>query len=146
GIQPTGPEAASPASYYTTASPLGRVMESLHPQRVLALGLGVGTVAAYGRPGDHYRFLEINPLVPRIANNPEWFSYVTEARSRGVNIDIVIGDGRLLAAALMDESWDVIIVDAFSSDAIPVHLLSLEAVRIFERKLSPNGVIAYHIS
>ena len=146
GIQPMGPDADSPASYYSWASPLGRVMDHLHPHNVLVVGLGVGTVAAYGREGDHYLFLEINPLVLRIATSPQWFSYIDAARHRGVAVDIAIGDGRVLAETLSDGAWDLIVVDAFSSDAIPVHLLSLEAVRMFERKLSARGVIAYHIS
>lgn len=146
GIQPLGPDAVQPASYYSWTSPLGRVMDRLHPQNVIAVGLGVGTVAAYGRPGDHYRFLEINPLVQRIATNPRWFSYVTAARDSGVDVSVSIGDGRLLAQALDDGRWDVIIVDAFSSDAIPVHLLSIEAVEVFRRKLSARGIVAYHVS
>jgi spermidine synthase len=146
GIQPIGPDADSPASYYSWASPLGRVMDHLRPHNVVAVGLGVGTVAAYGRAGDRYRFLEINPLVPKIATNPQWFSYVAAAQRRGVMVDIAVGDGRLLAETLDEGAWDLIVVDAFSSDAIPVHLLSLEAVRMFEHKLSARGVIAYHIS
>ena len=146
GIQPTGEDRDKPASYYTWASPLGRVMEHLRPRTVMAVGLGVGTVAAYGRAGDRYQFLEINSLVRRIATNPDWFTYVTAAQARGVDLRVAIGDGRLLAAAATDGAWDLVIVDAFSSDAIPVHLLSVEAVETFERKLTRGGVIAYHIS
>ena len=122
------------------------MIDRLHPQHVLSVGLGVGTVAAYGHAGDRYRFLEINPLVEKIATNPQWFTYVTAARSRGVALDIAIGDGRLLAQSLDDGDWDLIVVDAFSSDAIPVHLLSVEAVQLLGRKLSPRGILAYHVS
>ena len=146
GIQPSSEDATRPASYYSWSSPLGRVIDRLHPQHVLSVGLGVGTVAAYGHAGDRYRFLEINPLVEKIATNPKWFTYVTAARSRGVSLDIAIGDGRLLAQSLDDGDWDLIVVDAFSSDAIPVHLLSLEAVQLLGRKLSPRGILAYHVS
>jgi hypothetical protein len=146
GIQPMNEDATRPASYYSWSSPLGRVIDRLHPRHVLSVGLGVGTVAAYGHAGDRYRFLEINPLVERIATNPQWFTYVTAARSRGVSLDISIGDGRLLAQSLDDDDWDLIVVDAFSSDAIPVHLLSVEAVQLLERKLSPRGILAYHVS
>ena len=146
GIQPASEDATRPASYYSWSSPLGRVIDRLHPQHVLSVGLGVGTVAAYGHAGDRYRFLEINPLVEKIATNPQWFTYVTAARGRGVALDIAIGDGRLLAQSLDDGDWDLIVVDAFSSDAIPVHLLSVEAVQLLERKLSPRGILAYHVS
>jgi SAM-dependent methyltransferase len=146
GIQPSSEDATRPASYYSWSSPLGRVIDRLHPQHVLSVGLGAGTVAAYGHAGDRYRFLEINPLVEKIATNPKWFTYVTAARSRGVSLDIAIGDGRLLAQSLDDGDWDLIVVDAFSSDAIPVHLLSLEAVQLLGRKLSPRGILAYHVS
>ncbi len=146
GIQPASEDATRPASYYSWSSPLGRVIDRLHPQHVLSVGLGVGTVAAYGHAGDRYRFLEINPLVEKIATNPQWFTYVTAARSRGVALDIAIGDGRLLAQSLDDGDWDLIVVDAFSSDAIPVHLLSVEAVQLLGRKLSARGILAYHVS
>jgi spermidine synthase len=121
-------------------------MERLHPRHVLVVGLGVGTVAAYGRADDRYLFLEINPLVLNIATNPQWFSYVEDARRRGVRVDIAIGDGRLLAQALDNAAWDLIVMDAFSSDAIPTHLLSIEAVQLLKQKLSLRGVLAYHIS
>jgi spermidine synthase len=146
GLQPAGADAGSPASYYSKASPLGHVMERLGPRQVLVVGLGVGTVAAYGRAGDRYLFLEINPLVPKIATNPQWFSYVEDARRRGVRVDIQVGDGRLLAQGLDDAAWDLIVMDAFSSDAIPSHLLSVEAVRLFQHKLSARGILAFHIS
>jgi spermidine synthase len=121
-------------------------MERLHPRHVLVVGLGVGTVAAYGSAGDRYLFLEINPLVRNIATNPQWFSYVDDARRRGVSVDIEIGDGRLLAQGLEDAGWDLIVMDAFSSDAIPSHLLSVEAVRLLQHKLSARGILAFHIS
>lgn len=147
GLQASGPEAIRPISYYGRFSPLGQVIDHVGPKNVLALGLGAGTVAAYGRPGDRYRFLEINPLAARIATDPRgWFSYVSDARRRGVQVDIEIGDGRLLAQAQENGAWDLVVVDAFSSDAIPVHLLSLEAIQMFNRKLSARGVLAFHVS
>jgi hypothetical protein len=146
GIQPSNEDPTRPASYYSWSSPLGRVIDRLHPRHVVSVGLGVGTVAAYGHAGDRYRFLEINPLVEKIATNPQWFTYVTAARTRGVALEIAIGDGRLLAQSLTDGDWDLIVVDAFSSDAIPVHLLSVEAVQLLGQKLSPRGILAYHVS
>ena len=146
GIQPAPPDQDAPASYYGASSPLGQLVAKLHPTKVIAVGLGVGTVAAYGQAGDHYRFVEINPLVEEIATNPEWFSYISAARHRGVTVDIDIGDGRLAVEAMPDGVWDLIVVDAFSSDAIPVHLLSIEAVQMFRRKLSARGILAFHIS
>ena len=146
GLQPLGPAAGQPASYYGLSSPIGQTMKRLRPRQVLVLGLGVGTLAAYGRRGDQYRFLEINPLVVRLVEAPRWFSYLEAARQRGVAIQITLGDGRITARELADRGADLIVVDAFSSDSIPVHLLTVEALQEFARKLTDGGVIAFNVS
>ena len=114
--------------------------------RVGVIGLGVGTLAAYGRHGDFYRFYEIDPEVIALAQRAEFFSFLGDSKAE---IDIVEADGRL---ALENEErkgepgWDVLIIDAFSSDAVPVHLLTREAFALYERRLAPGGVLALHVS
>lgn len=145
GFEVTGGSGQA-TSYYHPASPIGQVMTSLMPRHVMAMGLGAGTLAAYAGRGDAYTFLEINPLVEKVASGSGYFSFLSRARQRGANIEVRLGDGRLLAASLPDGQWDLIVLDAFSSDSIPVHLLTLEAFREYTRKVSPRGVIAVHVS
>ena len=133
-------------SYYHPSSPIGQVMKALMPHHVMAMGLGVGTLSAYAGAGDDYTFLEINPLVEAVASRSGHFSFIRRARERGADISIQLGDGRLLAEGLHDQRWDLIVLDAFSSDSIPVHLLTLEALREYSRKVTATGVIAVHVS
>jgi spermidine synthase len=135
-----------PVSYYHPASPIGQLMTRVHPGRVTAFGLGTGTLAAYARRGDDYTFLEINPLVIEIANDPRYFAYLTQARRRGATVTVREGDGRLSAATLPRRAADLIVLDAFSSDSIPAHLLTEEAFREYEAALAPGGAIAVHVS
>jgi hypothetical protein len=137
-----------PQSYYTRTSGIGRIFDSgsLHrPQTVGAIGLGAGTVAAYALPGENWIFYEINPAVPRLAQDPRYFTYLDDARKRGANMQIVLGDARLSVAA-GSNTHDLLIVDAFSSDAIPIHLLTREALLVYLAKLSPHGLIAFHVT
>jgi hypothetical protein len=137
-----------PQSYYTRSSGIGRLLDSLslHPPRsVGAIGLGAGTVAAYGLPGQSWTFYDINPAVPGLAYDPTYFTYLDDAKKRGATVEIVLGDARLSIAA-GSKTHDLLIVDAFSSDAIPVHLLTREALQIYLAKLSPYGVIAFHVT
>jgi spermidine synthase len=133
-------------SYYHPASPVGQVITNLVPHHVMAMGLGIGTLAAYAGRGDEYTFLEINPLVEEVASRSGYFTYLSRARARGAMIDVRLGDGRLSAATLPDQHWDLIVLDAFASDSIPVHLLTIEAFQEYARKVSPHGVIAAHLS
>lgn len=139
-----GPGTAT--SYYHPASPIGQVMRVLTPQHVVAMGLGVGTLAAYANSGDDYTFLEINPLVEQVASRSGYFSFIRKARERGASVSIELGDGRMLAESVPDGRADLIVLDAFSSDSIPVHLLTLEALTEYSRKVSARGVIAVHVS
>jgi hypothetical protein len=109
--------------------------------RVGVVGLGTGTIAAYGRLGDYYRYYEINPLVPPITKGQFWFVPDCPAK-----LDIAMGDARLSMEREEPENFDVLAVDAFSSDAIPVHLLTEEAMILYFRHLRPDGVLAVHIS
>ena len=105
------------------------------------MGLGVGTLAAYGEQGDYMRFYEINPDVKCLAETQ--FTYLKDSRA---DVDIVLGDARLSMEAEPPQQFDVLILDAFTSDAIPVHLLTKEAFDIYRAHLKPDGVIAIHIS
>ena len=109
--------------------------------RVGVIGLGTGTLAAYGRLGDYYRFYEINPLVLRLAHTE--FTFLGDCKAK---VDVAMGDARLSLERESPENFDVLVVDAFSSDSIPVHLLTLEAMLLYFRHLRPDGVLAVHIS
>jgi hypothetical protein len=139
-----GPLAGEPLSYYARRGPLGDVFAA-YPRfdRVDAIGLGVGTLAAYGRPGERFTFYELDPAVARIASDPRYFTFLRDSRA---NVQIVLGDGRRTIANVPDGSSDLVIVDAFSSDAVPVHLLTREALELYARKLSPGGLIAFHVT
>ncbi len=131
-------------SYFGPSTGLGLALKHFprqQNQRVGLLGLGVGTVAAYGKPGDYYRIYEINPQVKEIAERP--FSYVARSDAK---VEIVMGDGRLSMENEPPQGFDFLIMDAFSSDAVPVHLLTREAFEIYQRHLKPDGVILVNIS
>ena len=147
-----------PTTYYGPDSGIGLVMLN-HPRRIArnpgdrtirvgAIGLGVGTIAAYGLPGDYFRFYEINPAVTKIATDENgYFTYLRDSRAQ---IDIVPGDARLsMERELTNRSqppFDVLVLDAFSGDAIPVHLLTVEAFQLYLRELAPDGVLAIHVT
>jgi spermidine synthase len=133
-----------PTTYYSRDSGVGLALDNCckgRPRRVADIGLGTGTLAAYGEPGDVFRFYEIDPRVEVIAKNV--FTYLRESRAK---IEIAHGDARLSMEAEPPENYDVIAVDAFSGDAIPVHLLTAEAIKLYQRHLAPGGIIAFHIS
>jgi protein-L-isoaspartate O-methyltransferase len=136
-----------PTSYYHRSGPLGQLFAALGAARrldaVAVIGAGAGTIAAYGQPGRRITFYEIDPAIVRIARDPSLFTFVRDSRGE---VGFVVGDGRLQLAAAADGSFDLIVVDAFSSDAIPVHLLTREAIALYLRKLRPGGVIALHIT
>jgi hypothetical protein len=131
-------------SYFGPSSGLGLALRHFprqQNQRIGLLGLGIGTITAYGKPGDYIRVYEINPQVKRIAEDP--FTYVANSRAK---IDIVMGDGRLSMENEPPQDFDILIMDAFSSDAVPVHLLTKEAFEIYQRHLKPDGAILVNIS
>jgi len=115
--------------------------------RVGVVGLGTGTLASYGRPGDYYRFYEINPLVRAMSEPPPGkepqFTFLADCKARH---DVAMGDARLSLEREGPENFDVLAVDAFSSDSIPVHLLTKEAMQLYFRHLRPDGILAVHIS
>ena len=131
-------------TYYSETSGIGRLLRAYHPdhgRRVGAVGLGAGTLAAWGDAGDTFRFYEINDDVARLATKT--FTYLKDSKAK---TELVMGDARLKMEGEKDQNYDVIILDAFSSDAIPVHLLTLEAFQIYNRHLRSDGVIAVHVS
>lgn len=133
-----------PTAYYGEDSGVGWAVSTLpieRPRRVGVVGLGAGTVAAYGRSGDVYRFYELSPDVARIAQ--EHFSFLRESLA---TVEVVLGDARLSLEREDPQAYDLIVLDAFSGDAIPVHLLTREAFELYRRHLRPGGVIAAHVS
>jgi SAM-dependent methyltransferase len=134
----------TPLTYYHPTGPIGHAIESLtHLKDIGLVGLGVGSLAAYGKPGQHMTFFEIDPEVQRIATNPELFTFTRDSKAK---VDFVLGDARLTLAKEPDQSFDLLVLDAFSSDAIPIHLLTIEAFKTYLAKLRPGGVLAVHIS
>jgi spermidine synthase len=111
------------------------------------VGLGVGTLAAYGNPGDYIRFYEINPEVIRIANDGRYFSYLKDCRAR---LEVIPGDARLSMESELKsrqpQEFNLLAIDAFSGDAIPVHLLTEEAFQIYLQQVKSDGIIAVHIT
>lgn len=136
-----------PLSYYYYSGPLGQLFDELEhrPRRhpIAAVGLGTGAVATYSQPGQRLDFYEIDPVVEAIATDPALFSFVDDCPGQ---CRIIRGDGRLQLATADDAFYELIVLDAFSSAAIPVHLLTREALEIYTRKLREDGILAIHIS
>lgn len=131
-----------PTAYYGPHSGAGQILASrTAPGRIGFVGLGVGTLASYGRPGDTFRFYEINPAVIDVASHDFHFLEKSQAK-----IELIQGDGRLALEREPAASFDYLVLDAFSGDSIPVHLLTREAFRTYFRILRPDGEIAIHIT
>jgi hypothetical protein len=146
GTQIFGSDAWSrtPTTYYSTDSGVALAFRYCCKDRarnIGVIGLGAGTLAAYGRAGDNIRFYDINPAVPAVAQNA--FTYI---RDSAAHVEIVQGDARASLARECPQHFDVLVVDAFSGDAIPIHLLTTEALALYRRHLTPHGILAFHIS
>jgi hypothetical protein len=140
----TDAQRKTPTTYYAVDSGVGIALRfccQRQPRNIGVIGLGAGTVAAYGQAGDRIRFYEINPAVEPIARNV--FTYIRES---GAQISIIEGDARTSLAREQPQNFNVLVVDAFSGDAIPLHLLTAEALALYRRHLAPGGIIAFHIS
>ncbi len=152
GVQATrGKVHFLPTAYYHPSGPLGDVVFTLVPdgrfRDVGVIGLGAGALAAYAGSRVRMDFFEIDEAVIRIAENPQWFTYLADARARpGVTVKTIASDGRLGLRAMPEASYDLIVVDAFSSDAIPTHLITREAVAMYASRLKVRGMIAFHVS
>jgi len=148
GIEVMGPSGRDvPAAYYSASGPVGDLFAAVQPVdagwHVAVIGLGSGAMACYAQPQQNWTFYEIDPVVVQIARNTSLFTYVHDC-TPGANI--VLGDGRLAMAGAPDHSYDLIVLDAFGSDAIPVHLLTREAIQLYLSKLKPGGVLMFNIS
>ena len=148
GAQSTEPaERREPLTYFTRTGPIGQVFAAAVGRdarpRVAVVGLGAGSLAAYGRPGQRMTFFEIDPDVERVARDPRLFTFLADSAAA---TDVIIGDARLTLGRQPDASFDLIVIDAFSSDAIPVHLITREALDLYAAKLAPRGIVAFNIS
>jgi len=139
-----------PSTYFTRSGPIGQVFAVLGPHldqpgvRVAVVGLGAGTLACYARPGQTWTFYEIDPAVSRIARDPRYFSYLRDCEA--TTSEIIEGDARLRLREAPDRAYRLIVLDAFSSDSLPVHLVSREAIQLYRSKLAEGGVLACNLS
>jgi SAM-dependent methyltransferase len=136
-----------PTSYYHPTGPIGRVFAALGDRptmdAIAVVGLGAGSLCAYGRPGQTITVYEIDPEVVRTARDPRLFTFLRDSRAE---VRIVLGDGRLRLAEAPEGAYGLVVLDAFSSDAVPVHLLTREALRVYLRALRPDGILALHVT
>jgi hypothetical protein len=142
-----GADRMEPLTYYHRLGPFGQAFEAFsrvtHVESAAVIGLGVGTLAAYAEPAQRWTFYEIDPAVERIARDTRYFTFLQRCGDR---CRVVIGDARLSLAHSPGEQYDLLTLDAFSSDAIPVHLLTSEALSLYLARLSPHGGMLFHIS
>ena len=137
---------AEPLTYYHRTGPIGDVLAAVArdpAKRIGVVGLGAGSLASYALPKQSWTFFEIDPAVLRLARDSGYFTFL---RDSSADLRVVLGDARLTLAAERDAAFDVLVLDAYSSDAIPVHLVTREALALYRRKLAPGGVLAFHIS
>lgn len=139
------PWSQDPTTYYFRSGPAGDLFAELVSRpdfhRAALVGLGVGTLLAYGTPQTHFTFFELDPAIVRIAHDPKLFTYLTASQGK---VDVVTGDARITLQQSPDAHFDLIVLDAFGSDAIPVHLITREAIELYLQKLKPQGIIAVH--
>jgi SAM-dependent methyltransferase len=136
-----------PLSYYGNSTGIGKALLTLKGRadaRVGVVGMGSGTAAAYGEKGQVYRFYDINPAMVRIAH--EQFYFLADLEARGGKVEIAMGDARQSLEREEPQHFDVLLLDAFSGDSVPVHLLTREAFEVYRRHLNPDGIIAVHVS
>ncbi len=143
-----------PLTYYHRSGPIGQVFAAYNtdPKKNYAvIGLGTGTMACYALPGQHVTFYDIDALVRDLSFKEEdpYFTYVAEARKRGAQVDLVLGDARVQLERRQlapDEKYSLMVIDAFSSDAIPMHLITLEAVKLYLDRMTEDGIVCFHVS
>jgi hypothetical protein len=137
-----------PLTYYHRTGPIGQVFDMLRTRdpatEVALVGLGAGSLAAYAEPGQRFTYYEINPAVVQVAQDKRYFTFLDD--SRAGSIAVVLGDARLRLAEAPDRTFGLIVLDAFSSDSIPTHLLTREALGLYRSKLKEDGILAFHIS
>lgn len=156
GVQSLDPaKSRDPLSYYAESGPAGSILRALQTKALYAgngevrkpkwavVGLGAGTMACYLQPGESLTYYEIDPAVKRIASDPRYFTFLQQC---GPAVQTVLGDARLKLRTAPDGGYDLIVLDAFSGDRIPMHLMTREALALYTRKLAPGGILAFHIS
>jgi len=137
-------KALSPTTYYAPTTPIGQIFTAAPAQAQLGVvGLGTGSVACYAKPEQNFTYYEIDPLVVKYASDPDYFTYLSACTPQA---EIVLGDGRLSLSTVSEGHFDVLLIDAFSSDSIPAHLLTSEAVELYISRLSEQGVLVLHVS
>jgi hypothetical protein len=145
GMQLSGDRSAQPTTYYSEPSGIGRTFAALQEARpnlhIGVVGLGCGVLATYGRQGDRFDLIEINPAVIDIAKSH--FSFLSDSQAE---IQNHLGDGRLVLERMIDIKFDLLVLDAFSSDAIPAHLLTRESMSLYKSRIKSDGVLAIHVS
>ena len=143
----TAANITTPLTYYSRPGPIGQLFAEFDTEnqnwRIGSVGLGAGALACYNKPGQDWRFYEIDPLVIKVAQDPTWFHYLERCNKQA---SMIIGDARLSLTQEPDQSFDLLIMDAFSSDAVPTHLLTHEAMQLYFSKLKDNGILAFHIT
>lgn len=143
-----------PLTYFYPTSPIGQLFKSFkgdrreisspkYPSHIAVLGLGIGTLAAYAEPGQQWTFYEIDPTVEKLARDSHYFTFLQESKAPW---SIVLGDGRLKLADVSNNHYDLIVMDAFSSDSIPIHLVTREAIQLYLSKLTKQGLLVINIS
>ena len=148
GLQALAPERRAEAlTYYHRTGPFGQAWDILpraaSAREVAVVGLGVGTMATYARPSQRWTFFEIDPAIERIARTPAYFTFMQDCAER---CRVISGDARISLNRIPERSYDILVLDAFSSDSIPIHLLTREAVALYLSRLVPDGVLVMHIS
>ena len=136
----------TPISYYHRRGPIGQLLAAMPPsetRRAAIIGLGTGSVACYSKPGERWTFYEIDPTVERIARDPRYFTYLRVCPGE---FDVVLGDARLRLPRAADRRYGLIMADAFSSDAVPIHLITREALALYRSKLREHGIVAFNVS
>jgi hypothetical protein len=143
----TAANVTTPLTYYSRPGPIGQLFSEYAGEdqnwTIGAVGLGAGALACYSQAQQHWRFYEIDPLVIEVAKNPKWFNYLSRCNTQA---DMIVGDARLSLVKEADHSFDLLIMDAFSSDAVPMHLLTREAFQLYFSKLKDDGLLAFHIT
>ena len=142
------PRRREPLSYYYRTGPIGQLFtaQAGSLSRVAVIGLGAGSLAGYGTPGQQWTYYEIDPAVIAIASDRRDFTYLSDLKNRDARLKLVPGDVRLRLAEARPGEYDLLVIDAFSSDAIPIHLITRQALDLYDEKLAAGGMLAFHVS
>lgn len=156
GKQPLGPDGqplrdCDPTAYYHRTGPMGALFQRFEaradlPRHVAVCGLGAGGLASYARRGETWTFYEIDSAVERVARDPHWFTYLADAETRGATVNVILGDARQRLRDAPAHGYAVIVQDAFTSDAVPTHLLTREALALYRSKLARGGFLVFNVS